>query len=123
MAADVPAIIFIFKGGRRGKEWSQNVCFESGLLVLVEREVLQQIYHCFALVRSGSHVYPSMNPSLGQGKEGPTSHWTKGYPQPPEYKIGILLAWKKEGDGCGKGWGGALPLSSHQGCFNARSRN
>lgn len=73
MAAEVPAIIFIFKGGRRGKERSQKVWFQTGLLFLVEREVLQQIYHCFALVRSGSHVYPSMNPSLGQQKEGPTS--------------------------------------------------
>lgn len=59
---------------------------------LIKRKVLQQIYHSYALVTLESCAHPGMNPSLGLGKEGPTSHRIKGYPQPLEGKIEILVA-------------------------------
>lgn len=98
MAAEVPGIIFIFKGGRREKEHSQKVCFQTDLSFGVEREVLQWIYHCFALVGPGSHAHLR----AGEG----TSHRIKEYPWSPELKLGILSAWKKEGNGNGMGDGG-----------------
>lgn len=69
MAAEVPGIIFTFKGGRREKEHSQKVCFQTDLSFGVEREVLQWIYHCFALVGPGSQALLSTYSSLGLGKE------------------------------------------------------
>lgn len=56
-----------------------------------------------------SRAHPGMNPSLGLGKEGPTFHRIKGYPQPLEHKVEILVAWEKEDNGRGMGDGGEEP--------------
>ena len=67
MAANVPGIKVFFKGGRMGKEQSQQVFFPKSLLFWLE-EVLQ-IYCCFALVRPGSQAHPSMSrPLVGEGR-------------------------------------------------------